>query len=362
MPDAATPALSARHTRILIAAVEQYIATGEPVASQSIAHALSAAEPVSPATVRNAMVELAAAGYLEQPHTSAGRIPTARAFRLYVEQLSHSTPAHPAAIHSQAFHSQAFHTQIDRSFVGVDSPQSFLERTPHVLAALAGGVGVALTPAPAAADTLEHVHFSRLAPRRVLAVVVLSSGLVRDRALTLDTDLDAPALESAANFLNHHYRGQSITAIRDDLARRLDAERSELQRLVAAAGDLWQRSMPAAPAAPRQLYVEGVANLIGSEADRHSLHAMLAALEEKQRLINLLTAYVDARQDSVRVVFDLDEHAPEMRDLVLIAAPATLSGTGRGAVAVIGHQRMHYQRAMDAVGYIAHLFDRVLHS
>ena len=357
MLDVAPQPLSARHTAILIAAVEQYIATGEPVASQSIAHALAATEPVSPATVRNAMVELAAAGYLEQPHTSAGRIPTARAFRLYVEHLSRRTQPRPAA---------AFHTQIDRSFVGVDSAQSFLERTPHVLAALAGGVGVALMPAPIADDTLEHVHFSRLAPRRVLAVVVLSSGLVRDRALSLDADLDTAALESAANFLNHHYRGQSLDAIRADLARRIESERSEYQRLVAAAGTLWHMSMPAAAPPPRELYVEGVANLIASESDRRTLHAMLAALEEKQRLINLLTAFVDARQDSVRVVFDLDDHAPEMRDLVLIAAPASLSGPGRdsarGAVGVIGPKRMQYQRAMDAVGYIAQLFDRVLHT
>jgi heat-inducible transcriptional repressor len=196
---------------------------------------------------------------------------------------------------------------------------------------------------------------------RVLAVVVMTSGLVRDRALTLDTDLDLAALESAAAFLNQNFRGFTIQAIRDELAILLETARSDYQRTLASVNQLWQKTMPADTAAPRQtVYVEGVANLLGSEADRRRLHGMMAALEEKQRIVDLLTAYVDTRQESVRVVFDLEEHAPEMRDLVLIAAPARLAGESHGAVGVIGPKRMHYERAMSAVSYISQLFDRML--
>ena len=342
--------LTPRHRAILVAVVENYIATGEPVGSATIATALG---PVSSATIRNAMAELATMGLLDQPHTSAGRIPTPRAFRFYVEQLNEN-----AATPSTA--RPAFSQQIDDSFAGVDSAHSFLERTSHVLALLSSGVGVAITSAGGAVDTLEHVHFSRLAPAKVLAVVVMTSGLVRDRALTLDADLDIAALESAAAFLNQNFRGYAISAIRDELARRLEAERSDYQRLLASVSQLWHKSMPEA-AAPRQtVYVEGVANLLGSEADRQRLHAMMAALEEKQRIVDLLTAYVDTRQESVRVVFDLEEHSPEMRDLVLIAAPARLAGESHGAVGVIGPKRIHYERAMSAVSYISQLFDRML--
>jgi heat-inducible transcriptional repressor len=345
MPELSIQSLTPRHRAILVAAIEHYIATGEPVGSATIAHALG---PVSSATIRNAMAELAALGLLEQPHTSAGRIPTARAFRFYVEQLSPSLPA------------KAFSKQIDSSFAGIDSTQSFLERTSHVLALLSSGVGVAITTS-GAQDTLEHVHFSRLVTARVLAVVVMTSGLVRDRALTLDADLDLAALESAAAFLNQNFRGFSIDAIRLDLAARLEAERSEYRNLLSSVNQLWHKTMPVAGESTHQaVYVDGVANLIGSEADRRQLQALMAALEEKQRIVDLLTAYVDTRQESVRVVFDLEEHAPEMRDLVLIAAPARLAGESHGAVGVIGPKRMQYQRAMSAVSYISSLFNRML--
>ncbi len=347
------PKLTPRHRAILVAVVENYITTGEPVGSATIAAALG---PISSATIRNAMAELAAMGLLNQPHTSAGRVPTPSAFRFYVEQLHEN-----AQLNSGNAAPVAARPDIDDSFAGVDTAQSFLERTSHVLALLSSGVGVAITsPGAMGTDTLEHVHFSRLAPARVLAVVVMTSGLVRDRALTLDSDLDIAALESAAAFLNQNFRGFTIQAIRDELARRLEEARSDYQRTLASVNQLWHKTMPAEASLHQTVYIEGVANLLGSEADRQRLHAMMAALEEKQRIVDLLTAYVDTRQESVRVVFDLEEHAPEMRDLVLIAAPARLAGESHGAVGVIGPKRMHYERAMSAVGYISQLFDRML--
>jgi heat-inducible transcriptional repressor len=350
------PKLTPRHRAILVAVVESYIATGEPVGSATIATALGALNgPVSSATIRNDMADLAALGMLNQPHTSAGRIPTPSAFRFYVEHL-HEKAQGNAPLHGNA------RPDIDDSFAGIDTAHSFLERTSHVLALLSSGVGVAITaPGAMGTDTLEHVHFSRLAPSRVLAVVVMTSGLVRDRALTLDADLDIAALESAAAFLNQNFRGQTIQAIRDELARRLEEARSDYQRTLTSVNQLWQKTMPAEPGAARQtVYIEGVANLLGSEADRQRLRAMMSALEEKQRIVDLLTAYVDTRQESVRVVFDLEEHAPEMRDLVLIAAPARLAGESHGAVGIIGPKRMQYERAMSAVSYISQLFDRML--
>jgi heat-inducible transcriptional repressor len=127
------------------------------------------------------MAELADAGLLEQPHTSAGRVPTAQAFRMYVEQLSGGT--HPR-VDAKRLTARSRH-QIDSSFVGVAGTQAVLERTSHVLATLSSGVGVAVA-AVAEGDFLEHVYFSRLAPASVLAVVVTRSGMVRDRVLTLD--------------------------------------------------------------------------------------------------------------------------------------------------------------------------------
>jgi heat-inducible transcriptional repressor len=355
-----------RQQAILTAIIESYIETGEPVGSATVARlrvvdGLGHALGMSPATIRNEMAELAEAGLLEQPHTSAGRIPTARAFRLYVEELSGgSTPRiAPARLSEQS------RSQIDSSFVGLAGTQAVLQRTSHVLATLSSGVGVAIANVTEG-DLLEHVHFSRLAEARVLAVVVTRSGMVRDRVLALDHDLSLRDLETAANFLNANFRGWSVERVRAEIARMLEQERSQYQLLLGQVQQLWARTVPESLAQVHAVYVEGVANLIsnegvGSQQDAARLREVLAALEEKQRLVELLNAYIDARQESVRVVFDLDVHAPEMAGLVLIAAPARMGGESRGTVGVIGPKRMHYANTMNAVSYISRVFDRMLH-
>jgi heat-inducible transcriptional repressor len=346
--------ITERQRAILTAIIESYIETGEPVGSGTIAR-LQTAEGVglSSATVRNEMADLADEGFLEQPHTSAGRVPTARAFRMYVEQLSRG--ANPR-IDAARLPARA-RSQIDLSFQGIAGTQAVLERTSHVLATLSSGVGVAIAAA-AEGDMLEHVHFSRLAPARVLAVVVTRSGLVRDRVLALDKDLTVRELEVAGNFLNENFRGWSVERVRSEIARMVERERSEYQRMLNAVQQLWAKTVPDAPV--QTVYVDGVANLVGSQEDRERLREVLAALEAKQRLVELLNAYIDARQESVRVVFDLEEHAPEMSGLVLIAAPARMGGESRGTVGVIGPKRMHYENTMNAVSYIAQVFDRML--
>jgi len=343
-----------RQRAILTAIIESYIETGEPVGSGTIARLQSGeGSGLSSATVRNEMAELADEGLLEQPHTSAGRVPTARAFRMYVEQLSGGANPRIDATRLSALS----RSQIDLSFQGIAGTQAVLERTSHVLATLSSGVGVAIAAA-ADGDMLEHVHFSRLAPARVLAVVVTRSGLVRDRVLALDKDLTVRELEVAANFLNEHFRGWSVERVRAEIARLVERERSEYQRMLNSVQQLWAKAVPDAPA--QTVYVDGVANLVGSQEDSERLREVLTALEAKQRLVELLNAYIDARQESVRVVFDLDEHAPEMSGLVLIAAPARMGGESRGTVGVIGPKRMHYENTMNAVSYIAQVFNRML--
>ncbi|HXC94769.1 MAG TPA: heat-inducible transcriptional repressor HrcA [Edaphobacter sp.] len=344
--------VTARQRAILTAIIESYIETGEPVGSGTIARLQSAeGAGLSSATVRNEMAELADEGLLEQPHTSAGRVPTARAFRMYVEQLSGGARIDAARLPARS------RSQIDLSFQGVAGTQAVLERTSHVLATLSSGVGVAVAGV-SDGDILEHVHFSRLAPARVLAVVVTRSGLVRDRVLAMDKDLSIKELEVAGNFLNENFRGWSVERVRAEIARRVEREQSEYQRLLNAVEQLWVKAVPDAPV--QAVYVDGVSNLVESQGDRERLREMLAALEAKQRLVELLNAYIDARQESVRVVFDLEEHAPEMSGLVLIAAPARMGGESRGTVGVIGPKRMHYENTMNAVSYIAQVFDRML--
>lgn len=346
--------MTARQRAILTAIIESYIETGEPVGSGTIARLNREGSAMSPATIRNEMAELADAGLLEQPHTSAGRIPTARAFRMYVEQLSQGGGPGKGIERLPA----RSRLQIDRSFVGVAGTQAVLERASHVLATLSSGVGVAIATA-SEGDLLEHVHFSRLAPASVLAVVVTRSGMVRDRVLSLDRDATPGELETAANFLNEQFRGWSVEQVRSELARLVERERSEYQRLLNSVQQLWVKAVPVDDVTPPPVYVEGVANLVSSQMDGERLREMLAALEAKQRLVELLNAYIDTRQQSVRVVFDLEEQAPQMAGLVLIAAPARMAGESRGTIGVIGTTRMDYENTMNAVSYLSRVFDRI---
>jgi len=197
-------------------------------------------------------------------------------------------------------------------------------------------------------------------------VVVTMGGVVRDRVLALDRDLSLGELETASNFLNENFRGWEIERVRAELRARVEREQSEYHRMMDSVEQLWMKTLPEGvglQAGVQTVWVEGVANLVGSHPmggveDRERLREMLGALEAKQRLVELLNAYVDARQESVRVVFDLEEQAPEMAGLVLIAARARIGGESLGTVGVIGPKRMQYERTMSAVGYIAQVLER----
>ena len=338
------PSIGEREREILTAIVETFIATGEPVGSRTLAR--SNREGLSPASIRNVMSDLADAGFLEQPHTSAGRVPSSDAYRYYVEQLT-----------GKARLSSEDETIIQGSLQGVSDVQEFMERTSHVLSLISRNVGVAVAIS-GPKNALDHVYFSRLGDQKVLAVVVTKSGVVRDRVLRLDisqTDLDA-----AARFINENFRGWTVDAMRVELARRLDQERSEYDRLMTSVEQLYRQGALSADDGPQMVFVEGAANLVTSEQDRQRLQEMLKTLEEKQKIVELLGAYLDAKQEAVRVVIGLDQTLPSMRNFVLIGAPARVGGEVMGSLAVIGPTRIDYQQAINAVSYIARLFDKVL--
>jgi heat-inducible transcriptional repressor len=207
-------------------------------------------------------------------------------------------------------------------------------------------------------NALEHVYFSRLGDQKVLAVVVTKSGVVRDRVLRLD--LSQADLDAAAHFINENFRGWTMDAMRLELARRLEQERSEYDRLMASVEQLYRQGALAADEGTQVVFVEGAANLVSGEQDRERLQELLKTLEEKQKLVELLGAYLDAKQEAVRVVIGLDEAQPSMRNLVLIGAPARVGGEVMGSLAVIGPTRIDYKHTMTAVSYIARLFDQIL--
>jgi heat-inducible transcriptional repressor len=350
--------ISPRERLVLTAILEMYIATGEPVASQAVARLYADKEGMSSATIRNVMATLSEVGLLEQPHTSAGRVPTAKAFRFYVEHLAGAARA-ATGTHAAAQLPAEKREQIDACFAGVTSRQHFLERTSHVLALISSGVGMA-TAAAGESETLEHIHFSRLAAQRVLAVVVTRGGTVLDRVLQLDRDLDQGELEVAANFLNGNFRGWSIDKMRAEIARRMDEERSEFDRLMQSLNELVRKGALEGAPPSQMIFIEGVANLVQRDLDQERLRALLAALETKQRLIDLLSAYVDARQQAVRVVVGLEDAIADMENMVLIGTGTRLGAESVGTVAVLAPTRIRYNETIQAVSYIAQLSERIL--
>lgn len=339
------PFIGRREQEILTAIVETYISSGEPVGSRTLAR--KNLEGLSAATIRNVMADLAEAGLLEQPHTSAGRVPSIDGYRYYVEKMTGAATLSPE---EQQNIQQVFH--------GTNDVQDFLERTSHVLSLVSHGVGVAVA-ASGPKNALEHLHFQRLGDNKILAVVVTRSGVVRDRMVRVEKDLSQAELDVAARYLNDNFRGWTMDNIQAELARRLEAERSEYDRLMASIEQLYRKGALEDSGLPN-IFVEGTANLVAAERDAERLRSLLKTLEERQRIVELLSAYLDTKQEAVRVVIGLEEAMPDLGNFVLIGAPARAGDEVLGRVAVIGPTRMDYQHTITAVSYIARLFDKLL--
>jgi heat-inducible transcriptional repressor len=335
-----------REQEILTAIVETYISTGEPVGSRTLSRRNS--EGLSAATIRNVMADLAEAGLLAQPHTSSGRIPSVEGYRYYAEKLSDQVSLKPDDEQT-----------IQRYFQGINEVQEFMERTSHVLSMISSGVGVAVT-STGPRKALEHVHFQRLAEQRVLAIVVTRSGVVHDRVLRLPRVVEQAELDLAARYINDNFRGWMIEDVRRELERRIEQERSEYDRLMGSVAQLYQSGALATKDEDPEVFVEGTANLVRSENDTERLRQLLKTLEEKTRIVELLSSYVDAHQEAVRVIIGLEDTMPDLSSFVLIGAPARSGQEILGRLAVIGPTRMDYQHTITAVSYIARLFDKLL--
>ena len=344
------PNIGNREREILTAIVETFISTGEPVGSRTLAR--SNREGLSPASIRNVMADLSDSGYLEQPHASAGRVPTPEAYRYYVEQLTGNARLAPQDLAPRE------EAMISESLAGISDVQEFMERTSRVLSLISRNVGVAVATTSGPNNALEHVYFSRLGDQKVLAVVVTKSGLVRDRVLRLD--LSQNDLDLAARYINENFRGWTMESLRTELARRIEQERSEADRLMHSIEQLYKQGALAAERGAQVVFVEGAANLVTDEQDRQRLQEMLKTLEEKEKVVQLLGAYLDVKQEAVRVVIGLDQALPSMQNFVLIGAPARAGNDVMGSLAVIGPTRMDYQHTITAVSYIARLFDKIL--
>jgi heat-inducible transcriptional repressor len=328
--------LQPRHQEILHSIVRAYIETGEPVGSRTISQRRGS--ELSAASIRNVMSDLADAGYLSQPHTSAGRIPTEKAYRSYVSSL---TVSRVTTVEVERLRSE---------FVGLTTIGARVERSSHILMELTRNVGIAAA-IPALAQELDQIELVPLAESRVLMILVTRDHSVRNRVVVLDEPAGPDELLSIRNYVNRNFSGWQLGAARRELLRRLledrelyDAALRKLQMLC------WKGMLDDVDTSP-EVHMEGASNLVGLDLrlTREKLRDLLRALEEKKRVIELLDRFLEHPAGQLEVHVGLEEAHPAMKDLALIGMTVRMASGLPAKVAVLGPIRMHYERVMAAV-------------
>src|SRR5579885_3414544 len=329
----------ARHSEILNDIVRAYIETGEPVGSRTISKGSS--ESLSPASIRNVMADLADDGYLSQPHTSAGRIPTLKAFRCYVGLLLANRAARALG--------QPASDRLEKEFSGLPTVEARVERSSQVLTELTRNVGIAAA-IPALAQELDQIELLPLGGKRVLMVLVTRDHMVRNRVLALDEPVTPEELVSVRNYVNRHFSGWQLGAARRELLRRMAEERALYDAAQRKLQLLYQKGLLEADPSP-EVHMEGASNLLGLDLHltRETMRELLHALEEKKRLIELLDRFLEQASGELQVHVGLEEAHPAMRGLALIGMTVQMATGLPAKVAVLGPMRMQYEKVMAAV-------------
>jgi heat-inducible transcriptional repressor len=327
--------LKSRHREILNSIVRAYIETGEPVGSRTISKRRD--EQLSPASIRNVMADLSEEGYLSQPHTSAGRIPTEKAVRFYVSSLA---TARIAPVESDRLRSE---------FSGLHTIGARVERSSYLLMELTRNVGIAAA-IPALAQELDQIELVPLSDNRVLMILATRDRMVRNRVVTLDEPLSQDELVSIRNYVNRNFSGWQLGNARRELLRRMLEERELYDEVVRKLQILYRMGLLDVDTSP-EVHMEGASNLLGLDLHltREKLRDLMRALEEKKRLIELLDRFLEQPPGELEVHIGLEKAHPAMKDLALIGMTVRMASGLPAKVAVLGPMRMHYERVMAAV-------------
>jgi heat-inducible transcriptional repressor len=338
--------LDERAKSLLKTLVERYIADGQPVGSRTLSKA-SGLE-LSPATIRNVMADLEDMGLIVSPHTSAGRVPTARGYRLFVDamltvqpgQLGH-VPADVAAASEQ---------------LHPDQPQRVIAQAAQLLSSLSSFVGV--VTAPKKASVFRHIEFLRLGEKRVLVIMVAPDGDVQNRVIFTARDHSQSELVEATNYLNTHYAGLAIEEVRERLKLEIDALRGEIAALMQAAV---QVSTEAIAEDQGQVIISGERNLLGVQDfgnDMGSLRKLFDMFEQKTQLMRLLDT--SSRAEGVRIYIGGESRVVPFEELSVVSSPYEVDGHVVGTLGVIGPTRMAYDRMIQIVDITAKLVGNAL--
>ncbi|NUZ06677.1 heat-inducible transcriptional repressor HrcA [Piscinibacter koreensis] len=333
--------LDERAKTLLKTLVERYIADGQPVGSRTLSRA-SGLE-LSPATIRNVMADLEELGLIASPHTSAGRIPTARGYRLFVDTMLTAQPVTsvPPDMEPQLHPEQ---------------PQRVIANAANLLSSLSNFVGV--ITAPKKPGVFHHIEFMRLSERRILVIMVAPDGDVQNRVIFTAQDYTQAQLIEASNYLTTNYAGLTLEEVRERLKTEVDALRGEIAALMHAAV---QAGSDAIAESHEQVVVAGERNLLtvrDFSSDMGSLRKLFDLFEQKTQLMRLLD--VSSRADGVRIYIGGESQVVPFEELSVVSAPYEVNGTVVGTLGVIGPTRMAYDRMIQIVDITSRLVSNAL--
>jgi len=336
--------LDDRSRSLLKTLVERYIADGQPVGSRTLSKA-SGLE-LSPATIRNVMADLEELGLIASPHTSAGRVPTALGYRLFVDTMITAKPA--------LFETEV--RQLEGRIEGQlqpDQPQRVIAHAAQVLSSLSSFVGV--ITAPRKPSVFRHIEFLRLSERRVLVILVSPDGDVQNRVIVTAQDHSQSELAEAANRLNAQYTGLTLEVVRERLRGEVEQLRSEIASLMSAAVQV------ASDDTPEQVVISGERNLLTVQdfsQDLGSLRKMFGLFEEKTALMRLLDT--SSRAEGVRIFIGGESQVVPFEELSIVSAPYEVDGQVVGTLGVIGPTRMAYERMIQIVDVTSRMVGQAL--
>jgi heat-inducible transcriptional repressor len=334
--------LDDRSKLLLKALVERYIADGQPVGSRTLAKATGL--ELSPATIRNVMSDLEELGLIASPHTSAGRIPTARGYRLFVDTMLTVNRDQLAAQDGMATAS-----------LQADQPHKVINHAAQLLSNMSQFVGVVM--APRRSTVFRHIEFLSLSEHRVLVIIVSPDGEVQNRVIHTQTVYSQSQLQEAANFLNAHYAGLTMEAVRERLRHEVDALRTEIAQLMVTAVE----DDPSGSQTADEVVVAGERNLLSVtefSSDMGNLRRMFDLFEQKAQLMRLLD--VSTQAEGVRIFIGGESQVVPYQDLSVVTAPYEVDGQVVGTLGVIGPQRMAYDRMIQIVDITAKLVSNAL--
>jgi heat-inducible transcriptional repressor len=334
-----------RNREILHSIVQSYIETGEPVASRTVSR--RRIDGLSAASIRNVMADLYEEGYLSQPHASAGRVPTEKAFRSYVQSLARARLL-AAELHR-------LRNELSQ-FAGMEAR---VERSSHMLMQMTHSVGIAAA-IPTSSQTLDQIELIKLADNRILMIVATRDRLVRNRVVALDEAISADDLGSIRNYINHNFSGWSLADVHAELQRRLEHESALYDALLKKLTVLYAKGLLQVGLLP-EIYLEGAAYLVGLDLHltREKMHDLFRTLEEKKRILQLLDRFLEQPSGEVAVQVGLADAHPSMRELSLIGISVALQGGLSAKIAVLGPMRMDYAKVISAVQHMGEAFQNL---